>query len=366
MSKKALVVGGTGPTGPLLVQGLLDRGYEVTIFHRGVHETDELPPVEHIHGDPHFKETIEESLKGRDFDVVLAVYGRVRFIAEVMANRCKQFISVGGPPAVRGQMEPWKVFPFGLKAIVTETDPRVTSEAESRGGYMIALTEQVVMDLHQAGAFSATHLRYPQIYGPRQVTPREWSVVKRVLDGRKFIITPDNGLLIRSRSAIKNAAHCVLLAIDKPDAAAGQIYNCADDEQYTLRQWQELTAESAGGTLETISMAEYLASPFHCINRPHHHMLLDTSKIKEQLGYKDQISPRVALQEAVEWLIKNPVTKELHPNYPDHFDYAREDLVVESYLKFQTELREMSPPDVKRVHSYSHPKTPGQRDHHGR
>ena len=32
---KALVVGGTGPTGPIIVQGLLDRGYEVTIYHRG-------------------------------------------------------------------------------------------------------------------------------------------------------------------------------------------------------------------------------------------------------------------------------------------------------------------------------------------
>ena len=34
---KALVVGGTGPTGPLIVQGLLDRGYEVTVYHRGFH-----------------------------------------------------------------------------------------------------------------------------------------------------------------------------------------------------------------------------------------------------------------------------------------------------------------------------------------
>ena len=29
---KALVVGGTGPTGPFIVNGLVERGYEVTIF----------------------------------------------------------------------------------------------------------------------------------------------------------------------------------------------------------------------------------------------------------------------------------------------------------------------------------------------
>ena len=57
---KALVVGGTGPTGPFIVKGLLQRGYEVSIFHRGNHEVEEIPPeVEHIHGDPHFRETID-------------------------------------------------------------------------------------------------------------------------------------------------------------------------------------------------------------------------------------------------------------------------------------------------------------------
>ena len=40
---KALVVGGTGPTGPFIVNGLLERGYEVAIFHRGTHEVAEIP-----------------------------------------------------------------------------------------------------------------------------------------------------------------------------------------------------------------------------------------------------------------------------------------------------------------------------------
>ena len=37
---RALVIGGTGPTGPHVIDGLLKRGYEVTIFHRGTHEID--------------------------------------------------------------------------------------------------------------------------------------------------------------------------------------------------------------------------------------------------------------------------------------------------------------------------------------
>ena len=59
---RALVVGGTGPTGPHIVAGLVSRGYDVTVFHRGFHELPELADVEHIHGDPHFRESIDESL----------------------------------------------------------------------------------------------------------------------------------------------------------------------------------------------------------------------------------------------------------------------------------------------------------------
>ena len=40
---KALVIGGTGPTGPYLVNGLVERGYDVSIMHRGTHDSDLIP-----------------------------------------------------------------------------------------------------------------------------------------------------------------------------------------------------------------------------------------------------------------------------------------------------------------------------------
>ncbi|MDH4364585.1 MAG: NAD(P)H-binding protein, partial [Acidimicrobiia bacterium] len=79
MVTRTLVIGGTGPTGPFIVNGLRERGHQVTIFHRGTHEIPEIPPdVTHIHGDPHFTETITEALAGHTFDVVIASYGRIR------------------------------------------------------------------------------------------------------------------------------------------------------------------------------------------------------------------------------------------------------------------------------------------------
>src|SRR5688572_17703467 len=104
---RTLVIGGTGPTGPYIVKGLQERGHKVTIFHRGAHESPEIrDDVEHIHGDPHFTETIETSLDGRTFDTVVATYGRIRLIAEAMAGKVGRFVSVSGYRVYRGFRNP--------------------------------------------------------------------------------------------------------------------------------------------------------------------------------------------------------------------------------------------------------------------
>ena len=51
---RILVVGGTGPTGLPIVQGLVEHGHDVTILHRGLHEHPQTPPqVTHLHADPY-------------------------------------------------------------------------------------------------------------------------------------------------------------------------------------------------------------------------------------------------------------------------------------------------------------------------
>jgi nucleoside-diphosphate-sugar epimerase len=69
MSPPALVIGGTGPTGPGVVSGLLERGFEVMILHGGQHEVKLPTEVQHIHtetrlGDP-FDYAREDDLIGR-------------------------------------------------------------------------------------------------------------------------------------------------------------------------------------------------------------------------------------------------------------------------------------------------------------
>ena len=196
---KALVIGGTGPTGPHIVKGLIERGYATAILHRGTHDSELIPPhVERIIGDPHFRETLSEALGDRRFDVIVATYGRIRYVAEVVAEHTDRLITVGGSPGYRGTRQPELLFPWGLQVPLPETAPQVETEEEFRFGYLARVSEKALMARHNAGAYIATHLRYPLIYGPRQLVPMEWRVMRRIMDGRTFIVLPDDGHLLFS------------------------------------------------------------------------------------------------------------------------------------------------------------------------
>ena len=255
---KALVVGGTGPTGPFIVNGLIERGYEVTIFHRGTHEIPELPPqLEHIHGDPHFRETIDETLGKRTFDLAVVTYGRIRFVAEALVGKVGRFVGVGGVASYRGYMDAYALFPPGLKVAVPEDAPVVDSEEELRFAYLIAQTEQAVLETHPTAAY----FRYPYVYGPYQLVPREWSVIRRILDKRPYIILPDAGLMLFTHGYAGNLAHAVLLAVDQPEASAGQLYNCGDEQQLTLRQVVEVISKELDYEWDIVSMPHHIARP---------------------------------------------------------------------------------------------------------
>jgi nucleoside-diphosphate-sugar epimerase len=339
----ALVIGGTGPTGHHIVSGLWRRGYAVAILHRGQHEVPEIPDdVEHIHTDPYSDEALRRALAGRTFDLCVATYGRLRSIALVTAGRVGRFVSVGGLPAYRGYMNPDLHRPPGLPVPTREEAPLVTREEEDAKGWRIVQTEEAVFAQHPR----ATHLRYPYVYGPYQLLPREWCIVRRILDGRPFIILPDGGLTLHSYGYAENVAHAVLLAVDHPDAAAGRIYNCADDEILSLRQVVEVIAEALAHPLEIVSMPWELAVPARpLLMQPlTTHRVVDTARIRAELGYRDVVPPREALVSTARWLVE-------HPPEPggmeesvlqDPFDYAAEDRLVSAWRRSLASLPRLS------------------------
>lgn len=378
MRRTALLVGGSGPTGPHVAGGLAERGYAVTLLHRGNHELPELAPYEHIHADPHFRESLDEALAGRAFDVVVAAYGRLRMVADAVAGRCGHFVAVSGLPAYAGYHDPGSVGPYGMALLAREnavdrgraaSADEITVETAGEGfSRKIRAGELHVLEHHDEGSFSASLFRYPSIYGPRQVYPREWSVARRVLEGRDRIILPDNGLTIAMRCAAENAAAFLLAAVDQPDAAAGEIFNAGDRDQLTMKQWVAVCAAAAGGQLSPVSLPFDLAGPGRGLYPVGHdeHLLADIHKAEDLLGYTEPVAAVDALAATTRWYVENPPAEGAAASLTDRFDYAEEDRVIKAYRRATAGLLTEQEPTGPIMHPYAHPKVAGERDHRNR
>jgi nucleoside-diphosphate-sugar epimerase len=326
-TRSALVIGGTGPTGPPLALGLEQRGYEVTLLHSGRHEVPEVAHLPHLHGDVFDRDAIAAVLGDRTFDVAVASYGRLRAIAEVLQGRVGHLLSIGGVPVYRGFFDSAIHSPTGLP-VPTREDAPLATEADDGKSYRIGRTEQLLFEAHPG----ATHFRYPYVYGPRQLAPREWCVVRRILEGRPFIVLPDDGLSLITFGYVDNLAHAILLAVDHPEASTGQIFNCGDDEVLTLRQVVELITEELDHTWDLVSMPAELAVPARplMMGLRTTHRVMDTAKLRQRLGYTDVVPARRAVRLAARWLAEHPPEPGGYEELAleDPFDYAAEDGLV--------------------------------------
>jgi nucleoside-diphosphate-sugar epimerase len=337
VGERVLVIGGTGPTGVPLVRGLVDRGHAVTILHRGLHERPETPPeVEHLHADPYDPDALHDVARDRTFDTVIAMYGRLRRIAAEWRGRTARFLSVGGVPAYRGWMNPFLT--PRVPVPVPEDAPLVTEPSEDEKGYRIVRTEEAVFEHHPG----ATHFRYPYVYGPLQLAPREWCIVRRVLDGRRRIVVPDDGLTLHHHGYTGNLAHALLLAVERPEAAAGKVFNVGDEDVLSIRQVVELVAAALDHEFDVVSMPADVAVPARpLLQQPSTaHRVLDLTRVRRELGYRDVVAPADALAHTARWLADHPParggTEEMV--LTDPFDYDAEDRLIDAWEHARDEV----------------------------
>lgn len=384
--KKALVIGGAGSTGPAIIDGLLERGYKVTSLHGGKGDKCgeplilrgllKMPPeVEHLHADPHWTESLDEALEDRNVDLIVATYGRLKFIADAAKGHTPRLISVGGAHPIYGWMKiteryPWE-FMEETPVPVKEDDPLATSPAIDNFAEQGREAERAVMQAHKEGHYNATHFRYPVIYGPRHIGPPEWPIMRRIKEGRKQIILPGGGMAIISRGFVDNLAHGIMLAVDNPEASAGQIYNICDERLVSNREWVRLIAKEMNTTLEFVEIPySLLCRDFHDAARMTlfpYHQVMDITKIKTQLGYQDVVPFEKALELTVKWYLENPLAPDgfEEKNLGDPYDYAREDRLIQIWSEageqLQQQLQQVPESEARETewrHPYAHPKKP--------
>jgi len=367
---KVLVIGGAGATGLVIVRELLRRGCDVSILHRGLHEPDLPDSVTRIHADPFSLEELQGALEGRHYDIAIAMYGMLRHTTTALMGKTERLISVGGAaPIFKGwgemtSLNPWETtHPTPLA--LSEDHPLATEEGIDRFAGAVRKAENFVMQSHSDGHFNATHFRYPLVYGPSNICPAEWGFVRRFREGRRKLILPGGGLTIVARGFADNMAHAILLAVEKPEASAGQVYNLCDERMQFNLEWVDLVCEILGLELERIAIpfdllpSGFRATPPQLLYR--HHCVLSLDKVKTQLGYHDVVGLEEALERTVKWYLDHPLAPgaEEEQNLGDPFGYEYEDAVIAAFGRlesgFRDEIADLPRKEVVWRHPYQKP-----------
>lgn len=334
-----LIIGGTGLTGKNIVKMLIDRGYHLTIFHRGNHplelSDEDLLKVNEIYGDRTKPEDLEQ-LRGLnvDFlvDMVMRTEAEAQNIVNLFKGKLRHAIHISSADVYR-------VFDVILgKDKFIQSIP-VKEDAELRHNlypfntdYDKITAERVILQANTEGVYPATILRFPAIYGPGQDTGlfREWFIVKRIIDGEFQVPLPDGARTYFHHGFTENLAHAVVLTIEKYQQA-DKVYNVADEQVFTTRQLFELAEEifDVEFTYHSIPFEEYtqvIENNPYGINS---NLLLDIKKIKEDLGYKDLVNSREAMERTFHWLKENP--------RPDDYllnpDYQKEKELIKRFIE---------------------------------
>ena len=340
---RILIIGGTRFIGPYVVRHLVGAGdHEVTLFHRGETEADLPPDVRHIHGDRHDLPAFADVFRRLAPDVVLdmiayteqdalalmrAFRGLARRVVALSsadvyrAYGCLLRLQSGPPdPIPLAEDAPLRdvLYPYRMKAAGPD-DPAYNYEK-------ILVERGVMGDARLPG----TILRLPAVYGPGDFQHRLFEYLKRMDDGRPVILLEEARAAWRwTRGDVESVAAGIALAATN-ERAQNHIYNVGEMDALTEAEWVRAIGHATGWKGEVIAVPKEMLpagnAPDFALE---HHLAVDSSRIREELGYREQVSRDEALKQVVEW-------ERAHPPEqfdPQQFDYAAEDAVLERMEK---------------------------------
>jgi nucleoside-diphosphate-sugar epimerase len=334
----ALVIGGSGQIGRAAVPALVADGWEVRVLTRDLaahgaqlEEWGAAP----VPGDRHDADALDRALGGgvdvlvdvvayddRDAEPLLA--RRDRIGSAVVVSSAAVYVDEHGDGF---ESEEFGAFPVP----VTEDQPTVEP---GRGSYA---TGKVALERAwlTADDVPTTVLRPGAIHGPGCRQPREWTFVKRVLDGRDVRVLAYAGASRFHTTSTQVLAELVRLAAGRPD---DRVLNAADPEALTVAEIGEAVDDALGVRTRTVTLAgppvDDLGLTPWSVPRP---MVLDMAAAGRALGYEAPGGYAETVRPAVAWLVEQARAGDWRSAFPgfvrmeamgDFFAYEAEDRLL--------------------------------------
>lgn len=338
---RVLVIGGSGFIGQPLVRQLLHAGHELAVVQRPESATPVPAGAHTIRADRRrFGEAAGELRAfGADvvIDLILSSARQASALVEVFRGHARRLVAITSVDVYRavgvlhgledGPLEPLPLREDSALRTRLQTYPAATIEMLQRVfGWLDAEYDKIPVERAVMGdaTLPATVLRLPMIYGPGDRLHRFWPVLTRMLDRRPALAMAESVAQWRSpRGYVENIADAIAAAATN-GAAAGRIYNVAEPESATELEWARHIARAAGWTGEIVVVPDDDAPP--ALRPPgnlHQHWVVDSTRIRAELGYRERVPRDDAIRRTVEWEREHPPDVELTP-----IDYAAEDAAL--------------------------------------
>jgi nucleoside-diphosphate-sugar epimerase len=332
---RILLIGGSGFIGPHVATALERQGHDVVVFHRGASKNTAR---REILGDRQRIGDYAAALRGAAPDVVvdliLSSGSQAHELMRLFRGATGRIVALSSCDVYRacgvlhgsepGPLEPVPLTETSALRTTLQTYPpdRIKMLQQVFGWLdeeydKIPVEREILGDSELAG----TVLRLPMVYGPGDPLRRFLPIVKRVDDRRPAILFEENYARWRGpHGYVENVAAAIALAATN-DRAAGRVYNVGETDSPTELEWAERIASAAGWagrfvTLPADRMPPHLVMP----GNTDQHWTIETTRIREELRYREPVSQEEAIRRTIVWERANPTESSPHV-----FDYAAED-----------------------------------------
>ncbi len=191
--------------------------------------------------------------------------------------------------------------------------------------YEKILVERVVMSSDLPG----TIVRLPMVYGENDPLNRLSPYLQRMNNNRDAIVLLDSIAKWRSSySYVENVGYAIALAVTN-QKAKNRIYHVAEPK--TLSEGERITkiGELASWKGKVVSLSkEKFPADWNFPFNTEQEWFVDSTRIREELGYREIVPIEEALKRTIEWERNHPSTEMQQLAAPWLLDYATEDAVL--------------------------------------
>jgi nucleoside-diphosphate-sugar epimerase len=332
----AVIIGGRGQCGLAIGRRLAEEGWLVTSTTSGnVPEPESSPGIHWTHCERDRQADLSRVVDdGTDLVVDVTAYTTThgdqliglgdRIGAAVVVSTVSVYADCAGRSLEEAPKE--DVAP-DWPAPIPEDWRTVTPGQNSYSARKAALEQS----LRAEAPWPLTIVRPGAIHGRHSRLFREWYFIKRVLDGRRQVILPYDGESIFHPTATANLAELIFLAANRP---GHRTVNCGDLNPPSAAQICEIVDHLTNTSTERVLVPGPLPAPT-VGNNPwamHRPVVVDMTLAGADLDYREAVSYREALADALVWALDATTGRDWREVFPtlaryptELFDYAAED-----------------------------------------